>query len=435
MGREVESVPKVKSACLEKGTGTYLHPMRRTSLDDGAALNPVGSGRGSAGMRSGSSAGSGGASSMSSAEDEVLQHVGFNQDAGCFTVATSGGFRVFHCEPFRELFRRSFPNEGGIGHVEMLFRCNILALIGGGAHPAFPAHKVMLWDDHARGVVGELAFRHDVVGVRLRRDRVVAVLSHKVYVYNFDDLTLVTQVETIGNPTGLCCLSTAPGAIVLACPGLREGDVHVEWHAPVARAITVNAHASAIVCLALASDGTCLATASAAGTVVRIFDTVSGATLHELRRGVDRARIHSLALSPDAAWVCCCSDKGTLHIFNISGGGPAMVAAETSAGEGWEEEERSHPPSSWGVGTALGSAAKLLPKALRLQRSFAQFRMQEDVRAVACFGATDPHTLLVLAYDGSFHKIRFDPKRGGDCSRESYYKFLHCGPPRLRPST
>jgi hypothetical protein len=129
-------------------------------------------------------------------QQNELLFVGFNQDFGCFACGTDNGFRIFNIEPFKETFRRVFTG-GGIGIVEMLYRCNLLALVGGGRNPRYPPNKVMIWDDHQNRCIGELSFRSEVKGVKLRRDRVIVVLLTKIYCYRFSDLKLLDQASSL----------------------------------------------------------------------------------------------------------------------------------------------------------------------------------------------------------------------------------------------
>jgi hypothetical protein len=61
--------------------------------------------------------------------------------------------------------------DGGIGIVEMMFRTNILALVGGGQKPKFAMSKVFLWDDLSLKCIGELSFKITVRAVKLTKDK------------------------------------------------------------------------------------------------------------------------------------------------------------------------------------------------------------------------------------------------------------------------
>ena len=55
--------------------------------------------------------------------------------------------------------------------MELLYRTNIIALVGGGDKPKWNPNKVMLWDDSQTKVIGELNFKGVVKGVKLRKDK------------------------------------------------------------------------------------------------------------------------------------------------------------------------------------------------------------------------------------------------------------------------
>jgi hypothetical protein len=158
-----------------------------------------------------------------------LLTVSFNQDGGCLAVGTANGFSVHNLHPQYNLsVERSL--RGGIGQIEMLFRCNLMALVGGGSDPHAAPHRVLIWDDHVPKEIGELSFRQIVLKVKLRKDAIAVALRDRVYVYHLADLSLRDKIYTADNPYGLLSLSTAVQDMVLACPSVTMGHVRVELY-------------------------------------------------------------------------------------------------------------------------------------------------------------------------------------------------------------
>ncbi|KAG6703880.1 hypothetical protein I3842_07G107100 [Carya illinoinensis] len=350
-----------------------------------------------------------------SSDPQTLVHLSFFMDHRFFAAGTSHGFRVFSCDPFRELFSREFK-DGGFAAVQMHFRSSILALVGGGPHSKFPLHKVIFWDERQSYWASEISFRSEVRSIRLRYDRIVVVLEHKIYVYTFNHLRLVHQLETIANPEGLCAVSQLDGSLVLACIGLRNGQVRVEHYA-AKRTKFIMAHDSKIACLELSQDGLFLATASSKGTLVRIFSTLDATLLQEVRRGTDQADIYSLAFSSTAQWLAVTSDKGTVHVFNLKVN-PGL--------EGGDEPQNASDAdvTVTKLSSPLSFIQGLLPKYFASQRSFAQFHLPGDTQYIAGFGH-QKNTIAVLGMDGSFYRCQFDSENGGEMTELEYHNFLN----------
>jgi WD40 repeat protein len=112
--------------------------------------------------------------------------------------------------------------------------------------------------------------------------------------------------------------------------------------------------------------------------LIRIFNTSTGAALQELRRGSDRyfitniidhhlmtkthhfviclfsAEIYCLTFNMTTEWLACSSDKGTIHIFSLSG---AKTKARPKKGkEGKDAPALPAPTPATGAATVPATA-------------------------------------------------------------------------------
>ncbi|KAI7848270.1 WD40-repeat-containing domain protein [Circinella umbellata] len=404
-------------------------------------------------------------------------YAGFNQEYGCFATGLNTGFRVYNCDPLIEQ-ARSESSEGGIALVEMLYRTNYLAFVGGGRNPRFPPNKVIIHDSIKSKAVLELEYKSDV-----KNKRLTVVLANKVFIYEFGiNPKLLYTFETCDNERGLAAVSASQDHAVLIIPGRQKGHLQIVdldslgyyWSAvpqrysessvnsnlntptttiehdlssprtsssssstgratPTANISIIAAHSGKLSCVALNHDGTKCATASDKGTLVRVFNTATGTLLNELRRGMDRAEIYSIAFNHDSTRLCVSSDKGTIHVFNLD---PSVVTTTDQKplprGPTYGEVV-VYPtvPSVKGTGltqngnrgSSFSFMKDLLPKYFSSEWSFAHAKIVTENRCIAAFGE-EKNTIIAICADGSWYRFLFDPRKGGECTRDSFERFL-----------
>ena len=247
-----------------------------------------------------------------------MLHVSFNQDSTCFACGKENGFVVYDCDPPRERFSRLSQDQSepsGVGIIEMLFRSNIFAIVGGGQNPKYSRNTLMIWDDFQSKCIAELEFKAPVTGVKLRREIILVTIVDKAYLYKFVDLELIKSYDTHPNPGGIAAMTVGANTVI-ALPGNVLGTVIVHNH-HLDSQHTITAHSNALSALALNSNGQQLATASERGTLIRIWDTITRDKLREFRRGLEVVSITSLTFDLDTSRLAVCSDKGTAHVFSL----------------------------------------------------------------------------------------------------------------------
>lgn len=229
----------------------------------------------------------------------------------------------------------------------------------------------------------------------MRKEKIVVVLENKIYVYKFADLKLVESIDTCSNVSGLVALNTDGNNEVLATPDKESGHVRIALYHKNKNHI-IKAHENTITCLALNPDGRILATSSQKGTLIRLFNTASGNTLTELRRGSGSANIFAIAFDRKTNWVAVTSDRSTIHVFAISKEIIEQLYNSGTDALGYKEEVKDEPKNSKKFGF-FGSVFKG-NKYVNSETSFMQFTLKAnsaDNKAYPAF-SEDSSTLIVV---------------------------------------
>jgi len=347
-----------------------------------------------------------------------LRSLRFNQDQSCFVGALDDGLRVFCLDPIREMTHLRHELVGSVSKAEMLYKTNLIAFVGGGKKPRFPDNAVMVYDDRQQEFVLELSLPETVLSVRLKRDKLIAVCRSQIHIFSFPNrCQKLFHVTTRDNPRGLCELSAVrfgtvgvegSAADLMVFPGYKAGSVQILNLATTEQKVssspvTINAHQNELCCLAINQQGTMMATASVKGTLIRIWDTLARVMLVELRRGSDPAILYCLNFSPGDEWLCCSSDKGTVHVFAL---------------QDYKLNKRSALATIGVPGAYAGS-----------QWSLASFTVPQEVACVCAFGTLPGGSaknigqgiIFAVCLDGSFHKYHFSAN--GVCNQVAYDVF------------
>ena len=291
--------------------------------------------------------------------------------------------------------------EGEIAMVIMLYRTNILALVGSDNNMNHKRSKLVIWDDHKKKPLSELKFNQNIMNVKLRKDKIIVVCRDKIYVFNLSTFKNMDIIETGDNSHGIVGVSYESKETILAYPDKERGKVRIKNYEK-SIVYPINAHENNIAYITLSYDGSLLATASEQGTLIRIFNTENGNLLQEVRRGKDKADIKFICFEPNYKFLAASSNKGTIHIWSLSN--TLKSLNKTTESENKTIENKT-------------STLKWLPSFLggeffNSEWSFAQVRIT-DHKSICCFGAEN--TIIVVSTDGKYYKAKIDIEKGGEC--------------------
>ena len=357
---------------------------------------------------------------------DIILYLSFNQDASCFAVGTETGFKIYSSYPLNHCYERNL--NGGIGIIEMLYKSNILGLVGGGTYPKFNKNKLIIWDDMQCKEISELKFSSNVLNIKLKKDKIFSICENKIFIFNFQTYQNIDIIETKDNPKGLIAISYSPNVNILAYPILnnkesQKGKVKIKNYDDNGKEIEITAHENSISYLLINNEGTILATASERGTIIRTFRCIDGLVLQEFKRGNEKAEINYLCFDNLGIFLAATSDRGTIHIWSMKSSIKKIKENEIGNNINLNNNENDGTIDFNNFETKKNNIQDNLPEnkislfnffGVKTERSFAQIKLNDEHHYKCCF--LPDNNIFAVSYIGKYIVAKLDTKKGEVCN-------------------
>jgi WD40 repeat protein len=142
----------------------------------------------------------------------------------------------------------------------------------------------------------------------------IVILLNSAVIYDIEHRKVQCELVTAQNTHGAGDLVTTDGSILALC-GVEGGTVSVSDLMSERPPVVFQAHQHGVAGIKFSPDGSVIATASEKGTLIRLFDSVTGMNLSVFRRGTIPSKVMAMCFSPTNSDLIVVSGKGTVHLF------------------------------------------------------------------------------------------------------------------------
>mmetsp|Transcript_32915 Transcript_32915/g.57575 ORF Transcript_32915/g.57575 Transcript_32915/m.57575 type:complete len:241 (+) Transcript_32915:12394-13116(+) len=162
----------------------------------------------------------------------------------------------------------------------------------------------------------ETSFPDVVKAVKFNSRRVLALTETVIYIYDSASMCALHTIRTVPNLHGIVALSSDPNNCLLLYPkSTVEGCVIVYDCLQLQLIGSFRAHHHRLAQISIAPGGHLAASASARGTIIRVFSLPDMQKLFTFKRGSHTAFIYDISFIPELPYLVATSNTGTIHVF------------------------------------------------------------------------------------------------------------------------